>query len=296
VRSTIETREIITLKVGSLCLTGTYHRPAELQLPSERDRPDQSTGLLFLTGLADPRVGEGDSAVQWADSLARAGYSCFRVDLPGLGDSEGEVARTEAAFMPAVNAGCFSDSVCSVVNQLAERFHLENVVLFGHCSGAVTAIYAAAGNRRISGLILLDPYFHLQENEIKKDSFLNWHWRIIAMLVGSATARAFAVRLHSTVRQFYRDQIKALENPNRPLIQRWNQLNARRLPILIFRSPGSLPKQGEPDFIGSIQRPSDRDCPVSVKLVEGATHDFGSRDAREVIFVHSREWLNASFS
>ena len=191
-KAAIESREIITLNTGGICLRGTHHKPKDQKGDLT---PRSGLGLLFVSGLADPRAGCGDCAVHWADGLAKHGYRCFRVDLPGLGDSDGEVARTEADFMPAINSGVFSDSVCSITDQLIERFRLRNMLIIGHCSGAVTAIYAAAANKRIAGLILLDPYFHLQEGEVKKDSLLNWHWRIIGKLLGNASSRAFAVKL-----------------------------------------------------------------------------------------------------
>lgn len=292
-KAAIEKREIVTLSAGGTCLWGTYHKPKDPTPDSTPGAVEKGTGLLFLTGLADPRAGCGDCAVYWADGLSEFGYRCFRVDLPGLGDSDGEVARTEAAFMSSINSGFFSDSVCSITDQLIERFRLRNMLVIGHCSGSVNAIYAAAADKRIAGLILLDPYFHLQESEVQKDSLLNWHWRIIAKLVGNASTRAFAMRLHSGVRNFYRRQMKSLENPNLPLIVRWNQLTARRLPILILRSPTSLPKPGEFDFIGDLQRLSDQDCSVSIKPVQGATHDFAAHDAREAVLGYALEWLSA---
>jgi pimeloyl-ACP methyl ester carboxylesterase len=287
-----ERREVMTLSAGELFLRGTHHKPYESgEDPGEP--AGSRTGVLLLTGLADPRVGCADCAVRWATGLADRGYNCFRVDLPGLGDSDGEVAENEAIFMPLVNSGFFSDSVCVIVDQLFERFHLGRLFLMGHCSGAVTAIYAAAANRKVSGIILLDPYFHLQENEVRKDSILNLHLSIIARLMGSASARAIAVKVHSLARNFYRRRIKALENPNLPLINRWKQLTTRRLPILILRSPSSLPKEGEADFIASLQEPSERKPCVTVDTVAGARHDFAGREARDAVRDCTVEWLRS---
>jgi pimeloyl-ACP methyl ester carboxylesterase len=47
------------------------------------------------------------------------------------------------------------------VNQLVKRFGLSGVVFFGHCAGAVSALYAGAASSDCKGLILLDPYFHV---------------------------------------------------------------------------------------------------------------------------------------
>ena len=66
----------------------------------------------------------------------------------------------------------------------------------------------------------------------------------------------------------------------------------RRLPVLILRSSASLPKQGEIDLIGDLQQPSDQGCSVRIKLVKGATHDFSTRHAREMVLRCAQEWLS----
>jgi len=293
VKTAAETREVMTLIAGDLYLRGTHHKPQYAAGELGKFPAQSRTGVLLLTGLADPRVGCADCAVHWADGIAGRGYDCFRVDLPGLGDSDGEVAENEAIFMPLVNSGFFSEPVSAIIDQLFERFYLDRLFLMGHCSGAVTAIYSAASNRKISGVILLDPYFHLQENEIRKDSFLNLHLSIIARLMGSASARALAVKVHSVARSFYRRRIKALENPNLPLMSRWKQLTTQRLPILILRSPGSLPKEGETDFIGSLQQGLQAKSGLTIHTVVGARHDFAGREAREAVRDCTVEWLRA---
>jgi hypothetical protein len=67
---------------------------------------------------------------------------------------------------------------------------------------------------------------------------------------------------------------------------------ARRLPVLILRSPASLPKQGEIDLIGDLHRPSDHNCSVRIRLVKGATHDFATLNARELVLRCAQEWLS----
>jgi len=295
-KAAIETREVLTVIAGGICLRGTYHKPTD-GAPDSMPSPDEKhrTGVLFLSGSVEPRAAFGDSAVQWADWLAKYGYRCFRFDLPGFGDSDGDLPRTETAFMSLVNAGAFSGSVCEITDHIVERFGLRNVVVVGHCSGAVTALYAAAANERINGLILLDPYFHVQPKSEIQNSLASWHWRIIGELVGNGSARAYlrAVRFHSSLRNFYRRQMRLPGTSNLPLIRCWNQLASRGLRILVLRSSSFIPKSGEFDYIGHLQPRSDRDCYFSVKLIEDATHDFAERHTKETVRRYTEQWLRA---
>jgi len=186
-------------------------------------------GILFISGSVEPRAAFGDSAVYWAEWLSRSGYRAFRFDLPGLGDSDGDLPGTEPAFMSLVNAGAFAGSVCSIADYLVERFRLRGILLIGHCSGAVTALYSAAANHHIMGLVLLDPYFNLRPESEIQNALLTWHWRIIGKLVGDGSAQAYlrAVRLHSYLRSIYRRKMRLPGASNVPLIRCWNQVASR---------------------------------------------------------------------
>ncbi len=88
----IEGRELITLDGRGVLLRGTFHRPRGSSSDSE---PGASTrnriGIVFLNSLSLPRAATGDSAVYWAESFADCGYPSFRLDLPGLGDTAGDI-------------------------------------------------------------------------------------------------------------------------------------------------------------------------------------------------------------
>src|SRR6202034_2178754 len=56
-------------------------------------------GVLFLNPLSTPRALIGDTAVYWASSFAAQGYPSLRIDLPGLGDSYGELPKDLLTFI-----------------------------------------------------------------------------------------------------------------------------------------------------------------------------------------------------
>ena len=139
------TREIIDVVAGATCLQGTYHHTPEGSGSAGAHDSDR-IGVVFLNSLVIPRSGRGDTAVYWADSFAKLGYPCFRIDLPGLGDSAGDLPPEVLEFVFGVNAGRYGPLVSSAVNTLVHRFGLSGVVVVGHCAGAVSALFAAAAD------------------------------------------------------------------------------------------------------------------------------------------------------
>jgi pimeloyl-ACP methyl ester carboxylesterase len=307
VKAAIETREIITVGVGGVRVRGTYHKPRDERLDSPKDAENRPIGLLFLSAGVSPRSAPGDSAVYWADSFAKCGYGCFRFDLPGLGDSDCDLSDGAIDFDSLVADGQYSPAVCDLTIELVERFNLGGVIIIGHCAGAVTALYSAAVYERIKGLVLLDPYFHVQE-PTSQNVLARSHSQIVSKLVGDGPGqsilRSAGVRLLSCVRAIYHrlESIRRLvrrkrlpSTANVPLIRCWKQLASAGLPMLVLRCAWFTPKPGEFDYVRDLQPLSDRHCRISVELIEGTMHSFEERRAKEAVLKHTDQWLSACF-
>ncbi len=120
---------------GSLLLGGTL------------DTAPSTTGLLLVSGGNEVRSGAFSGQSHLAARIAGAGFSVFRYDRRGIGDSEGE------------NRGFRSSS--GDIRAALEAFralapHVERVVAFGNCDAASALMLT--GGEGFDGLVLSNPW------------------------------------------------------------------------------------------------------------------------------------------
>jgi pimeloyl-ACP methyl ester carboxylesterase len=289
-REAIADRELIVLDGLGTQMLGTLHRPADWRADtSVPARP----GVLFLNSLSLPRAASGDSAVHWAASIAAEGYPACRVDLPGVGDTAGS-SSTE--LLDFINGGGFTTAATAAIEELVERYNLTGVVLFGHCAGSVSAIYAAAASKNCSGLILLDPYFHLPQARRPKvrEGLSTWARRsALGGLMSGLYDRARKLLLMLRGSQ-------PPGNANTELLARWKQVASTGVPILLLKAPGikaqgAKPRVGEFDYIDYVVQLAGRKSCATVKFVESADHSFANREGHAAVQMHIDKWLAAHF-
>jgi pimeloyl-ACP methyl ester carboxylesterase len=286
----IETRELITVAAGATCLRGTYHKVQDNGADSSPGLNESiRTGVLFLNSGGDPRAASGNAAVHWADSFAKCGYPSFRFDLPGLGDSDGELPEKWLDFSDLVNGGHYAAFISSTTKSLTERFNLSGVVIVGHCAGAVSAIYAATASKYVKGVVALDPYFFREEDEraaIRKG---------ISQLVTRNKVAAQLSKVHGRLKKvgLLVKGNKLPSNANLPFIRCWNRLASAGVPILVLNTRRVTPRVGEFDYLRYLQTFSG--SRVAVKLIEGANHSFADDVGKAAVRQHTERWLNACF-
>lgn len=286
----IEGRELVTLDGLGVLLRGTFHKPHRIRRAEPEADSPKSIGILFLNSLSLPRAATGDSAVYWAESLAGCGYPSFRFDLPGLGDTAGDIPNELLNF---INAGGYARIAGAKVKELVERFDLSGVVIVGHCAGTVSAIYAAASCMAdCKGLVLLDSYFHVPQavRPALRRGLSDWalHSRVGRML-SNVYDRTKKVRL------LLRKNAPP-RNANLPLLGRWKDVASTGLPILMIKAPsrkakGTDARVGEFDYLKHVLKLAGRKNQVIVQLVEGTDHSFANRAGRVGVQKYIEQWL-----
>jgi exosortase A-associated hydrolase 1 len=118
-----------------------------LSLP---DGPAAATrGVLIVVGGPQYRAGSHRQFTLLARCLAGHGIPTLRFDYRGMGDSDGplrDFEHTAADLRRAVD--CLMQAVPS----------LREVVVWGLCDGASAAVLHLAGDARVTGMVLLNPW------------------------------------------------------------------------------------------------------------------------------------------
>lgn len=116
-----------------------------LSLPEQA----RSRGVLIVVGGPQYRAGSHRQFTLLARSLAAQGIPAMRFDYRGMGDSEGSIRNFEAV----------DDDVRAAVDQfMAAVPGMDEVVIWGLCDAASAALFYAGHDRRVTGLVLLNPW------------------------------------------------------------------------------------------------------------------------------------------
>lgn len=290
----VENRELFSLKNATPTVRGTYHRPHVNSSPQSSDCPQYAPiGVLLLNGLYVNRSSNGDAAVYWADYLSRLGFPTFRIDLPGMGDADGEPPDH---WLDYINRGEYASTVTTCMDEIIQRFGVAQIVIAGHCSGAVTAMYAAAASKQCCGVVVLDPYFHLPRLELPKFrqelnlwSRQNW--------IGGMLSHVFD--LIKQCRLVFR-QNDLPSNANVALLQAWEKVLLAGVPVLVLKSPshrtsGVKARVGEFDYFRYITSLAGSLSRLTIKIANGANHSFSNRHGRVAVQQTIGTWLNDNF-
>ena len=132
----------VNFACGDARLYGILHRPPPAL-------PAPARGVLIVVGGPQYRAGSHRQFTLLARALAAGGIPVMRFDYRGMGDSEGERRDFSAVD---------DDLRAAVDHFIASVPGMTEVALWGLCAGATAAGIYAAGDRRVTGLALLNPW------------------------------------------------------------------------------------------------------------------------------------------
>lgn len=174
------------------------------------------TVVFFNSGVVH-RVGPNRLYVELARQLAAQGFSTFRCDLEGIGDSVLRQPGRENHSYPATA----SRDAAAALAFLKEHFGATAFVLTGLCSGAYTSFTAglSAEEFLINELILINPLTFLWKEGTSLDT---QHFRAVAHYKGTVRRRESWRKLFSgkvnvfnllnVVRSYLKKQLESYRN------------------------------------------------------------------------------------
>lgn len=137
-------------------LIGILHRP-------KRPRP---LAVVIVVGGPQYRVGSHRHFVELARALAADGFATFRFDYRGMGDSEGEPPGFENA----------APDIAAAMRMLRTAVpEVTGMALWGLCDAVPPIARAAATERRIRGVALLNPW--AREGDSHESVLLRHYYR-----------------------------------------------------------------------------------------------------------------------
>lgn len=270
-----------------------------LSLPEQ----SHSRGVLIVVGGPQYRAGSHRQFTLLARHLAAHGVPVFRFDYRGMGDSEGDARTFEDVE---------DDLRLAIDRFFVEAPALKEVVIWGLCDAASAAIFYANRDRRVTGLVLLNPWVRTEEGIAK--AYLKHYY----------LARLFDPELWSKIRRSHFDYAAAARSFSKlvgealagrrkpaavvesaacegscglaPLPERmFDGLGRFKGRVLLIMSGNDLTAQEFSDLVKGSRKWQRLLAPARVKRLDlpEANHTFSRREWRDQVAVWTREWVRS---
>ncbi len=118
------------------------------QLAGTIDTGDSAVGMLLVSGGNEIRSGAHAGQAILAADIASKGYSVFRYDRRGIGDSEGDNGGFESSA---------ADIAAAITAFRQEAPYVKRIIAFGNCDAA-TALAMFHSECGIDGLLIANPW------------------------------------------------------------------------------------------------------------------------------------------
>lgn len=143
------------VRIGATGLFGILCTPQAMS--------DLGSVLLITNTSASAHVGDSRLSVRIAREMARRGIASLRFDGRGIGDSSVSGATAAKMALQPVYSTAVVEDTATAAGWLKEMGY-RNVVSFGICSGAYSALRAALLGRALSGVVSVNlQSFHMPD-------------------------------------------------------------------------------------------------------------------------------------
>ena len=143
-------REWATPPFGAAGMVAVVARPEQ----SPSDKPRSGKAILVLNSGAEHRVGPNRRWVDWARDMAAQGHTVVRLDLPGLGESNGD--PTQASTQ--VYRDDTLHHIGKALDWLDKQLNVTRWAVMGLCSGAYHAMGVALRDARVERVVAINPF------------------------------------------------------------------------------------------------------------------------------------------
>ncbi len=254
-------------------------------------------GVLIVVGGPQYRAGSHRQFTLLARSLAAQGTPVFRFDYRGMGDSEGAARSFEAV----------NDDIQAAIDCFFQKIpDIKELVIFGLCDAASAATFYVQHDRRVSGLILLNPWVRTEEGIAKaylKHYYLSrlfdaslwqklWSGNFsFKTAIKSFWALSSSALLHG-MRRHTGDSGGKATTPSLP-DRMYSGLHGFQGEVLLILSGNDLTAM---EFIGLVKTSKKwgkliKSKNVSRQNLQAANHTFSRREWRNQVSVWITGWL-----
>ena len=271
----------VTIKGDGFQMLGIASMP-------EKKECCKKTAVLIITGGFQYRIGSHRQFTRMSRQLATAGYPAMRFDMPGLGDSPGEMVAFDQTEL----------HISAAVDMLTSITGIKNVVLWGLCDGASAILLYLQKTRdsRISDLVLVNPWIrsetslartqikHYYRGRILEISF----WRkLLQGKVGFKALHDFFDSLRKMGKSLYSPPA-SLQNS---MAQGWSSCQGS---ILLLLSENDLTSQEFKEYLKKdlVWRETIRKKPAIQHFLLKADHTCSQPEFHNQMVQHTQDFLN----
>ncbi|MFC1478982.1 alpha/beta fold hydrolase [Planctomycetota bacterium] len=245
------------------------------------------TAIILIHGWGTCRIGPQRSFVDLADQLASRGFSAFRFDLPGRGESEGDES--------IITLDDMAQSVVDCIRYIKETYtSIKRFGLTGICSGGNTAILASTEEHvdflvlwstfsfrvKKSGAVKTGRTFHFMKTYLKK-LFTVSAWKRFF-----AGALNFKMIFRTLFGHYKRNTLEHLKKSRKDVMDSWKTFKGKALFVYGENDPEAVDAKKEyKEFCAA------HSIAAEFADIAQASHNFYRKEWRDELFSVSIDFI-----